>query len=114
MNEDVIVPIIVVPAIFFSIVAIFKVVSDNAVRKALVEKGLVDENIRYLFKVTDQTSSLKWGIVLIALGAAIFVAQQLNLSEESLFGMMFLFAGIGLIIYYFSGTKKQTDQLPKS
>jgi hypothetical protein len=112
MGPDTLIPIVVVPVIFFSVVAVFKILSDNSLRKAIVDKGLVDENVKYLFRKTDASSSLKWGIILIALGAAIFIAQSIDMSDESIFGMMFLFAGAGLILYYFMTAKKpENDQL---
>ena len=104
--------IIIVPIIFLSFVAIIKILSDNRVRNKLIEKGLVDENIQYLYPLKthlQKYTSLKWGIVLIFVGLAIFISQLLayKISDESIFGIMFLFAGLGLVLYYFLASKMQ-------
>ena len=113
--DETIIPIVVVPVIFFSIVAIIKIISDNAVRKHLIEKGLIDENLKYLYRKTDESSSLKWGMILVAVGAAIFVAEFMNFSEEVVFGLMFILAGASLITYYFMAARsKNVNKNPVS
>jgi hypothetical protein len=99
------VPIIIVPAIFFSIVAMIKIVSDSAVRRKLIEKGMVNADAQYLFAsgVNGAPSSLKWGMVLIAVGGAILVGQlaPYSISEEVTISAMLIMAGLALIVYYF-------------
>lgn len=98
-------------AMFIVIPFIVKVVSDNKIRQKLIEKGLVDENIKHLFpdKPKDQVSaSLKWGMVLIAVGLAVFVGQMApsDLVEEVTIGAMFIFGGLALVLYYVIAGKK--------
>lgn len=100
------VPIIIVPAIFFSFVAMIKILSDNAVRRKLIDKGLIDENVKYLYSnrlESQAPASLKWGMVLIAVGAAILIGQFVPYSfqEEATISGMFIMAGVALIAYYF-------------
>ncbi len=119
MSEH-LVPIIIVPAIFFSIVAMIKIVSDNMVRRRLVEKGIVDENVKYLYtnSLSNQTpSSLKWGMVLIAVGVAVLIGQLVphSFAEEATISCMFILAGLALILYYFIGSRivrKQEESQP--
>ena len=103
------VPIIIVPVIFFSFVAVVKIISDNTVRRKLIEKGALDENIKYLFTPTSTNvpSSLKWGMVLIAVGAAIWIAQLVPYSfqEEAIVSGMLIMGGLALIVYYFIASK---------
>ena len=96
---------------FLVIPFIVKVVSDNKIRQKLIEKGLVDENIKHLFpsKPKDQISaSLKWGMVLIAVGLAVFVGQMApsDLVEEVTIGCMLVFGGLALVLYYVIANKK--------
>jgi di/tricarboxylate transporter len=92
--------------VFFGVVAyVIKIILDNATRKKLIDKGMVDENVKYLYldKPSSQTlSALKWGMVAIGIGIAIFVGQmvQYNLREEITIGCMFIFGGLALVIYY--------------
>ncbi|MFQ5708751.1 MAG: DUF6249 domain-containing protein [bacterium] len=105
MSGD-LVPIIIVPVIFFSFVALVKIISDNAVRRKLIEKGLVDENVKHLYvnSLEQQVpASLKWGMVLVAIGAAILIGQMFprSFSDEATVSGMFIMAGLALIAYYF-------------
>lgn len=98
------VEIIVPLASFFSIVLIIKIISDNRVRNKLIDKDLVDEKVKFLFSenlVLQPLSSVKWGLVLIGIGIALFIGNLSDLHEELIFGLMFIFAGIGFFVYYF-------------
>ncbi len=102
MNSDIFVPLI----IFGFFAYVIKILSDNRVRNRLIEKGILDEKVKFLYLDTFQKknfSSLKWGMVLIALGLALFIGEILpeDNQEEMTFGLMLLFAGIAFLIYYF-------------
>lgn len=89
-----------------AIVAIVKIVSDNKIKRLAIEKGLVGENLKYLYLERFERwvpGSLKWGIVLVSLGLALLVIRIYpgDISDELTVGSMFLFAGLGLIVYYF-------------
>ncbi len=98
--------IIIVPVLFLSIVAIIKIISDNRLRRIMIEKGKLDESLKYFPQVgtaTSPFSSVKWGLVLIGLGLALLLGQLFpyRISDTMTVGFMFLFAGIGFLIYYF-------------
>jgi hypothetical protein len=101
MDAEILIPI----SLFFVIAYIIKVISDNRVRHRLIEKGQIDDSIRNAFSENSELrnlQSLKWGMVLIGLGLALFIGQFMpyNIREEISVGGMFLFAGLALIIYY--------------
>ncbi len=92
--------------LFISIVAIVKIVSDNALKKRLIEKDMVKEDVKYLLGNTYERyvpASLKWGMVSVAIGAAIILGELLDpfRSEVGTTAGMFLFGGAALIVYYF-------------
>ena len=100
---------------FLIVPVIIKMLSDNKTRRKLIEKGLVDEKIKYLFmdKPKDYVnSSLKWGMVLIAIGLAVFVGQMVpkELVEEVTIGAMFVLGGLALVVYYAIASKKINEQ----
>jgi len=104
--KDVLVPAV----IFFSFAYIIKAFYDYRLQRLLIDKGMVDENIKYLFSrplSAQPLNSLKWGLVLIGLGAALMMYALFpdEISEQTTFGCMFLFAGIGFLIYYFIAKK---------
>jgi hypothetical protein len=99
-----IVMLVVVPVVV-------KLLSENKTRRKLIEKGLVDENIKYLFPDKPKnyvSSSLKWGMVLIAVGLAVFAGQMApsDLVEEVTIGCMLIFGGLALVLYYVIASKK--------
>jgi hypothetical protein len=106
--EGLLVPI----AFFFAVAAIIKWSMDNKTRRLLIEKGMVDEKLKYLFTEPPHAlSSIKWGMVLIGIGLALFIGQifRHDLTDQATMGLMFLFGGIGFIIYYFMAKKKLSD-----
>ncbi len=104
-----------IPLGFFFLVAyIVRTVSDNKIRQSLIDKGFVKEDVKYLYQNkigVNAPASLKWGMVLIAIGLAIFIGRNYYYRfEEVMFGLMFLLAGAALVLYYFiakSIAKKQ-------
>lgn len=90
---------------------IVKLLSDNKTRRKLIDKGMVGENVKYLFPDKPKEyvgASLKWGMVLIGIGLAVFVGQMApsNLVEEVTIGAMFIFGGLALVLYYVIASKK--------
>jgi hypothetical protein len=92
--------------IFFGVSAyIVKISLEHFTRKKLIEKGMLDENVKYLYADRPESrilSSLKWGMIFIGIGMAIFIGQVAppELQEEVTIGGMFILAGLGLVIYY--------------
>jgi len=101
MNEDVFIPAI----IFFSIVAIVKIVSDNKTKNRMLDKGMDDVNLRNFFSAQFELhslSSIKWGMVLVGIGVAIMVSQLFprDFTDEAALGLILIFAGLGFLVYY--------------
>jgi len=100
-----------IPIVFFGVIAyIIKIAVENRTRRILIEKGEINENLKYLYAdkfIYAVPSSLKWGMVLIALGLAFLFSEIFDFGmdeETALFSLMFLFGGAALIIYYFIGS----------
>ncbi len=101
MNPDVMIPLV----IFGSVVAIVKILSDNKIRRQLIDKGQVDDRARaFLTRDAElaRLSSLKWGMVLIALGVGLLVSYMNPdmLEDGGTFGLMLVLAGVAFLIYY--------------
>ncbi|MGB2696376.1 MAG: DUF6249 domain-containing protein [Candidatus Zixiibacteriota bacterium] len=104
--------------IFFGVSAyIVKIILEHFTRKKLIEKEMLDENVKYLYADKPENrvlSSLKWGMILIGIGIAVFIGQIVppELQEEVTIGGMFVLAGLGLVIYYLFANKivKKIDE----
>ena len=112
--------VLIVFVIFSSAAFVIKVISDNRIRKRLIESGQVDEKVKYLFfksgrRAADPLSSVKWGMVLVAIGLALLLGQifPYDITEEMTIGFMFLFAGLAFLIYYFIQKGKSEEILDK-
>ena len=97
----------IVPLTLFIVFAVIvKIISDNRIRRLAIEKGIVNEDMKFLYYDRFEgkvPSSLKWGFVLIGIGLAVFVGQLVpyDMTEEITIGGMFFLAGVGLVVYYF-------------
>ncbi len=110
--------VLIVFVIFSSAAFVIKVISDNRIRKRLIESGQVDEKVTYLYfqsgkRMVDPLNSVKWGMVLVGIGLALLLGQLFpyNISQEMTIGFMFLFAGFAFLIYYFL-QKGQSEEAP--
>ena len=82
-----------------------KIIADTIIRSKLIKKGMVDENLKYLYTkriVFQPISNLKWGFILIAIGVPFLLREMLPdfFSEEGMIGSMFILAGVAFILYY--------------
>jgi hypothetical protein len=98
-------PILICGIVFSALIAFIKILSDNRIRRLLIEKGLVDENVKFLYTGRIEgyaPASLKWGMVLLGIGLAFLIGVLVpNLKEATVVACIFIFGGAGLIIYYF-------------
>lgn len=91
-------------------------------RMRLIEKGLTPDEVKSYFtnspvnKPKNAFSSLKWGILITFLGLGIFIANMLedkfNMSDGMTTGLVFIFAGVGFVLYYVLVKNKLTDKEP--
>ncbi len=114
MLEEII-PLIVMPALFYLIGFITRTLSDNRVRRELVNAHADNAMIENLFlksRSENPENSLKWGIVGVSIGIALVFIEILNLSGEQpmTYGIIFAFGGAGLLCFYM--IKKYRDDDP--
>ena len=98
--------IFVVAIVFFSVIMIIKLATDYFTRKRLIDTGLVDEKVKFLFKGYGKSHTLnniKWGMILIAIGIPFLWHEMApyRVSGESVFGMALVLAGVATLVYYF-------------
>lgn len=115
-------PALVGIVFFFTVLYMVKIISDNRVRHKLIEKGIIDENVKHLFasssglNLSNPRVSLKWGLVLVCVGGAFLLIRLFPriFYDESALGILFIFGGIGLFVHYFlerrTGEKEQSAE----
>lgn len=105
---------VAVLAVFAIVVKMFL---DHQIRKKLIDKGAVDENVKFLFDTgpkSKELSAVKWGLLSIAMGIALFVGTFMSdryYGDQTTVGLMFLLGGMALIAYYiFAGIIEKRDR----
>jgi len=102
---------VLVPLVFFLTVGGiwgFLILTKHKERMTMIEKGLKAEDIKSLYERgtlrINPLSSLKWGIVFVAIGIAVLTGMHLHSNyhmEEGVYpALIALFGGIGLIVFY--------------
>ncbi len=107
-----------IPIFFFICVAIIwgaHIVSRHRERMTIIEKGLNPEELKTLYAnnwrfAASPLSSLKWGILLVMVGAGLMIGLWLQetyyVSGGIVPGLMAVAGGLGLVIFYFIAPKK--------
>ncbi len=102
----------VVGIVFFLCVALVlgaHILSKHKERMTIIEKGLNPEEIKSLYArtwyATSPLASLKWGILLVTVGAGLMIGLWLHstyyVSEGVVPGLMAVAGGLGLVVFYF-------------
>ena len=107
--------IFVVAIVFSAFVMVVKLFTEYLTRKRLIDAGLVDEKVKFLFRGYGRSNSLsniKWGMILVAIGIPFLWHEMApyHVSGESVIGMALILAGIAFVVYYFI-SKNQLDNV---
>ena len=105
--------IFVVAIVFSAFVMVVKLFTEYLTRKRLIDAGLVDEKVKFLFRGYGKRHNLnnvKWGMILVAIGIPFLWHEMApyRVSGESVIGMALILAGLAFVIYYFI-SKNQLD-----
>lgn len=107
-------PVFVLTIIFGTILAIVYLSIRRKERMAMMEKGV--DAAMFVTPRRKSAYSLKYGIMLIGVALGILIGKILATTEAFMyeeeaayFSMIFLFGGLGLVIYYFL-SKKMNDE----
>ncbi len=97
------VEMLVVFGFFFLII---KQLTEFWTRKRLIDKGMVDEKVKFLYTGGARghaLNNLKWGMILIGVGMAALLSYWFPdyIYEGGTVGLMLILGGLAFIIYYF-------------
>lgn len=96
--------------------------SRHKERIAILEKGMVSEDLKYLYTGSNirnnPLSAMKYGLLAIFIGAGILVsafASQFfqGIEEQVTAGIIFVFGGTGLITFYLIANKRISESESK-
>lgn len=99
-------PVLVLGVIFAGIIGIIRAGTESRFRQRLLEKGMVDEKVQEMLSKSSHCggglNNLKWGMVLVGIGAAALISRILpyDMEDGGTMGLMLIFAGLAFLIYY--------------
>src|SRR5256885_15987234 len=105
------VPIVFLLTVAFTLVGLAKVISDVRIRRRLIDAGAAPELARVIAGAPKEDpglySTLKWGMVLGAVGLGLILIQFLpyRSGEPIVLGVILVFAAVGLLTYYASARR---------
>jgi hypothetical protein len=119
MDEEILIPITMFISTAFILWKYFE--ARHKERMYIVEKGLVNEELRYLYNRQpadpNRNATLKWGLIVILIGASLLIAiplQQIPGIKEYngmlIPGLIFFAAGLGFLLYYAIASRKERTQ----
>ena len=108
--QDVLMAVVVFSAIILVITNFF----DYRVRRLLIKEGHVDKNVKNILSASPprfpKFDSLKWGMVISAIGLALVLIQIFpqTFRRDGGLGLVLLFAGLALLLNYRVERRRQT------
>lgn len=102
--------VVIVPAVFFTFYMIIRTLSNNNVRKKIIERGLSEEQMKMVLSDIERTEKvsyapIKFGLVFIIFGLCIFLVSTLKLYDETAAAIYFI--GIGLVLVTFPALEQK-------
>jgi hypothetical protein len=93
------------------------IIGRHRERMGMIEKGMKAEDIKAMFgrsfREPHPITSLKWGIVFVAVGFAVllglFLHSAYNMEGGIFPGLIAVFGGAGLVLFYFIANRKAQD-----
>jgi len=107
-------PFIVV-IIFFALVAIFILALYNyRLKKRIIESGPLDETgLKFLALLSSGSEALKWGVILLFAGMGLVVMEFVPFSAEKSplpYGLEIVFISVGFLAYYLLLQKNSSNR----
>ncbi|GAB2791823.1 hypothetical protein GCM10027275_40840 [Rhabdobacter roseus] len=102
----ILVPIGTLAIIFWGIHAIISTLKEAKIRSRLIELGHLETEKQWILEkrqqANDTYANLKYGIILLCLGAGFVLIQDLDMYHNSslIFGIIALLAGVGFLLYF--------------
>ena len=93
------------------------IIGRHRERMGMIEKGMKAEDIKAMFgrsfREPHPLTSLKWGIIFVGIGFAVllglFLHSAYNMEGGIFPGLIAVFGGAGLILFYFIANRKVQD-----
>ena len=102
MND--LIPIIGIISVFGSVILFVQTLTNYSLKKKLIEKDMVNEETANIFRsTTSKQNSLKWGLIVLFAGIGLIIIDTMGLDGEDAmpYGIEAVCISIGFLLYYF-------------
>lgn len=112
---ELVVPIVLFLSLAFATVGVARVISDGRTRRRLIESNASAELAAAVVSAPRSEpafgDTLKWGLVIGAVGLALIIVQFLPYQAEDpiVSGLVLLSAAVGLLAYYVTARRMTAD-----
>jgi hypothetical protein len=102
----ILVPLGITYVTFWGIITILRVIREARIKARMVELGHLEPEKQWITQksaqLTDTYSNLKYGIVLVSVGAGLVIVNDLNLDHNAptIFGLLAIVSGLGFLLYF--------------
>jgi len=116
MDVEILVPL----GFFAAIVWIVKIVSDNRIRRKVLDQRVSDELAEAILQKDRSEPSalgaLKWCLIVLAVGASLLLMGifSVDVDEPLGYGLLFSAAGGGLVAYYLIASQRDNGRPEQS
>ncbi|MEP1095534.1 MAG: DUF6249 domain-containing protein [Cyclobacteriaceae bacterium] len=101
---DDLIPIIAIISVFGSTILFVSTLTNYALKKRLIEKDMVTEETANMFKsMTSKQNSLKWGLIVLFAGIGLIIIDFMRLDGDDAmpYGIEAVCVALGFLVYYF-------------
>lgn len=100
---DAIIPIVAIISVFGSTILFVSVLTNYSLKRKLIDKGMVGPETANLFKqVSNKQNSLKWGLIVLFAGIGLIIIDSMGLDGDDAmpYGIEAVCVAIGFLLYY--------------
>ncbi|GHB79533.1 DUF6249 domain-containing protein [Persicitalea jodogahamensis] len=100
------IPIATTFILFWGIINILRIVKESNIKARMVELGHLEPDKQWITQktasVADTYANLKYGILLVSVGAGLVIVNGMNLENNGpiIFGLLAIVAGVGFLTYF--------------
>ena len=106
------IPIIAIISVFGSVILFVSIITNYSLKRKLIDKNMVNDEATSLFKKdSNKQNSLKWGLIILFAGLGLIIIDSMNLDGEDAmaYGIEAVSISIGFLLYYVAA-RKEMDQ----
>jgi hypothetical protein len=112
---DVLMPISIIGSFGLALYHFTRTLTDYILKKKMIEKGFVNDDTQAIFKQQQQASeinkypSLKWGLIALFAGIGLIIMEYIPVRPDSPlpYGLLAVSVSVGFLIYYFIVQREQ-------